>query len=84
MKAPASQVYAVGSSPLAAFRSGISVGRTKILAYALTGFFAAAGGKLKALVREFAATADVNGDRSRDRSGPEWLRRGNAPDNGVY
>jgi ribose transport system permease protein len=37
-------LYAVGSSPLAAFRSGIAVGQTKIVAYALTGFFAALGG----------------------------------------
>jgi ribose transport system permease protein len=37
-------LYAVGSHPLAAFRSGISVGPTKIVAYALTGFFAALGG----------------------------------------
>ena len=41
---PGLSLYAVGSNQLAAFRSGISVGRTKILAYALTGFFAAAGG----------------------------------------
>lgn len=37
-------IYAIGSDPLAAFRSGISVGRTKIAAYALTGIFAAMGG----------------------------------------
>jgi ribose transport system permease protein len=37
-------LYAVGSSQLAAFRSGVSVGRTKILAYALTGLFAAVAG----------------------------------------
>jgi len=37
-------LYAVGSNQLAAFRSGVSVGRTKILAYALTGLFAALGG----------------------------------------
>jgi ribose transport system permease protein len=37
-------LYAVGSNQLAAFRSGVSVGRTKILAYALTGLFAAFGG----------------------------------------
>ena len=37
-------LYAVGSDRLAAFRSGISVGRTKILAYALTGLFSAFGG----------------------------------------
>jgi ribose transport system permease protein len=36
--------YAIGSHPLAAFRSGVSVGRTKIGAYALTGLFAALGG----------------------------------------
>ena len=37
-------LYAVGSHPLAAFRSGIAVGPTKIVAYALTGFFSALGG----------------------------------------
>ena len=30
-------IYAVGSNRLAAFRSGVPVGRTKIVAYALTG-----------------------------------------------
>ena len=37
-------LYAVGSDRLAAFRSGVSVNRTKVLAYILTGFFSAAGG----------------------------------------
>jgi ribose transport system permease protein len=37
-------LYAVGSSRLAAFRSGVAVGPTKIVAYTLTGFFAALGG----------------------------------------
>jgi ribose transport system permease protein len=37
-------IYAIGSDQLAAFRSGVSVGRTKILAYVLTGFFAAVAG----------------------------------------
>ena len=37
-------IYAIGSNRLAAFRSGVPVGRTKILAYALTGLFAALGG----------------------------------------
>jgi ribose transport system permease protein len=37
-------LYAVGSNRLAAFRSGIAVGRTKIIAYVLTGFFSAMGG----------------------------------------
>jgi ribose transport system permease protein len=37
-------IYAVGSDRLAAFRSGVDVGRTKVAAYALTGLFAAAGG----------------------------------------
>jgi ribose transport system permease protein len=37
-------LYAVGSHPLAAFRSGIAVGPTKVVAYALTGFFSALGG----------------------------------------
>jgi ribose transport system permease protein len=37
-------IYAIGSNRLAAFRSGVSVGRTKVIAYALTGLFAALGG----------------------------------------
>jgi ribose transport system permease protein len=37
-------IFAVGSNRLAAFRSGVPVGRTKIVAYALTGLFAALGG----------------------------------------
>lgn len=37
-------IYAIGSNRLAAFRSGVSVGRTRILAYMLTGLFAALAG----------------------------------------
>jgi ribose transport system permease protein len=37
-------MYAIGSDRLAAFRSGVPVGRTKFLAYAITGLFAALGG----------------------------------------
>jgi ribose transport system permease protein len=37
-------LYAVGSDRLAAFRSGVSVGPTKVIAYALTGLFSAGGG----------------------------------------
>jgi ribose transport system permease protein len=37
-------IYAVGSNRLSAFRSGVSVGRTKIFAYALGGFYSALGG----------------------------------------
>ena len=37
-------IYAVGSDRLAALRSGVNVGRTKILAYGLTGLFASIGG----------------------------------------
>ena len=37
-------LYATGSNPLAAFRSGVSIGRTKIVSYALMGLFAALGG----------------------------------------
>lgn len=37
-------IYAVGSDRLAAFRGGVGVSRTKVAAYAFTGFFAAAGG----------------------------------------
>lgn len=37
-------IYAIGSSDLAAFRSGVPVARTKIIAYAFGGLFAAMGG----------------------------------------
>lgn len=37
-------IYAIGSSELAAFRSGVPVARTKIIAYAGAGLFAAMGG----------------------------------------
>jgi ribose transport system permease protein len=37
-------IYAIGSSELAAFRSGVPVARTKIAAYALAGLLAALGG----------------------------------------
>lgn len=37
-------IYAVGSNRLAAFRSGVAVGRTKIVAYTFVGLFAAFGG----------------------------------------
>ncbi|MFZ0013760.1 MAG: ABC transporter permease [Acidimicrobiia bacterium] len=37
-------LYAIGSDPLAAYRSGVSVTRTKILAYTLTGLFSALAG----------------------------------------
>lgn len=37
-------IYAIGSQRLAAFRSGVSVGRTRILAYVLTGLFSALAG----------------------------------------
>lgn len=37
-------LYAVGSDPLAAFRSGVSVTRTKIFSYVLAGLFSALGG----------------------------------------
>jgi ribose transport system permease protein len=37
-------IYAIGSNKLAAFRSGVSVGRTKVIAYTLTGLFAALAG----------------------------------------
>ena len=37
-------IYAIGSNPLAAFRSGVPVGRTKIAAYAVMGLFAALAG----------------------------------------
>jgi ribose transport system permease protein len=37
-------LYAVGSDPLAAFRSGVSVGRIKIVSYMLAGLFSAMAG----------------------------------------
>jgi ribose transport system permease protein len=37
-------IYAIGSNNLAAFRSGVAVDRTRIVAYALAGLFAAMGG----------------------------------------
>jgi ribose transport system permease protein len=37
-------IYAIGSNQLAAFRSGVPVGRTKVLAYVLTGLYAAIAG----------------------------------------
>jgi ribose transport system permease protein len=37
-------IYGIGSNQLAAFRSGVSVGRTKVVAYALMGLFAAFAG----------------------------------------
>lgn len=37
-------IYAIGSSELAAFRSGVPVARTRIAAYAIAGLFAAMGG----------------------------------------
>ena len=37
-------IYAIGSSSLSAFRSGVAVGATRIIAYALAGLFAAMGG----------------------------------------
>lgn len=37
-------IYAIGSNELAAYRSGVSVGRTRIAAYAICGLFASLGG----------------------------------------
>ena len=37
-------IYAIGSNRLAAFRSGVPVDRTRVVAYMLTGLFAALGG----------------------------------------
>jgi ribose transport system permease protein len=44
-------LYAVGSNQLAAFRSGVSVGRTKVAAYALAGLLAAIGGLALTAIR---------------------------------
>jgi len=38
------ELYAVGSNQLAAFRSGVSVGRTKFLAYVIAGLYSALAG----------------------------------------
>jgi ribose transport system permease protein len=37
-------IFAIGSSPLAAFRSGVPVGRTKFAAYVLCGLYSAVAG----------------------------------------
>jgi ribose transport system permease protein len=37
-------IYAIGSNRLAAFRSGVPVGRTRVSAYVLTGLFSAIAG----------------------------------------
>ena len=37
-------IYPIGSDHLAAFRSGVAIGRTRIAAYAIAGFLAALGG----------------------------------------
>ncbi len=37
-------IYAIGSNRLAAFRSGVEVGRTKVISYMLAGLFAAVAG----------------------------------------
>ena len=37
-------IYAIGSDPLAAFRSGVAVGPVRVAAYAICGLFAALGG----------------------------------------
>jgi ribose transport system permease protein len=37
-------IYAIGSDPLAAYRCGVPLGRTRIAAYAIAGLFAACGG----------------------------------------
>lgn len=37
-------IYATGSDELAAFRSGVAVGRTKVIAYGICGLFCAMGG----------------------------------------
>ena len=41
---PGLMFYAIGSDQLAAFRSGVPVGRTRIAAYAICGLFASLGG----------------------------------------
>ena len=61
-------LYAIGSNRLAAFRSGVAVGRTKIVAYALTGLFSALGGlALTASTRHRRAGARA---RTRSRASP--------------
>jgi len=41
---PGLSLYAIGSDQTAAFRSGVAIGPTKVLAYAVSGLFAAMGG----------------------------------------
>src|SRR5207247_9248833 len=41
---PGLHICVVGSAPHAAFRSGVDLGLTRVLAYAVGGFFAACGG----------------------------------------
>ena len=58
-------IYAIGSNSLAAFRSGVPVGRTKLLAYALTGLFAGSRSR----------RASASGHRSRARTPSRASRR---------
>jgi ribose transport system permease protein len=53
-------LYAVGSNQLAAFRSGVNVGRTKVAGYMLTGLFSAFGG-LALVASSGSATPLVGG-----------------------
>ena len=61
-------MYAIGSSRLAAFRSGVPVGRTKVAAYAIGGLFCAFGG-----LAINAATGSGHRSRGRTRS-RAWRR----------
>ena len=62
-------MYALGSSRLAAFRSGVPVGRTKVAAYAIGGLFCAFGG----LGDQRARRAPGRRSRARTRS-RAWRR----------
>lgn len=47
---PGLWIYAVGSDRLAAYRSGVRVERTTVMAYALTGLFAAMAGLARSMI----------------------------------
>ena len=77
-------LYAIGSNQLAAFRSGVSVGRTKIFAYMLGGLFSALGGlALTASTGQgHAGSRAVHAvERRRDRA--RWCQPGRRSRRGV-
>ena len=69
-------LYAIGSNQLAAFRSGVPVGRTKIVAYALTRAVRGAG--RAGADREHRASAPPSRARTRCRASPPSCSAGSA------